>query len=275
MKYTFSDEEDYDSDAPSPRRSNHQSGVSTPAEHLGPTFTASGRQVRSRLGGMYGETILVDQRKEIEHERALAASNETGSEEEVPDSTGRPRRTTRVSRPIGRQGGYGKEDRLDDESEEASSGNEWSGDEEEPDEPEPEFEADDEDEEMSADETSPDDSEEVEPRESLVVQLRYKKDNKLPQGAVNGILKPSPLRAMTNGDTAEDSIEVRPAQTPSSALSAEPRPNYPQSSLPQHSGPSNGPRPFTNGASSADEHSSSPERMQEERVFQQAQVLQM
>lgn len=58
IRYTFSDEEAEGSDARSARRSNRQSGISTPAETTGPTFTASGRQIRSRHGGTYGETML-------------------------------------------------------------------------------------------------------------------------------------------------------------------------------------------------------------------------
>src|SRR3954452_23789577 len=57
IKYTYSTDDDDGSEGPSTRRSTRQSGLSTPAES-GPTFTASGRQVRSRVGGAYGETIL-------------------------------------------------------------------------------------------------------------------------------------------------------------------------------------------------------------------------
>ncbi|KAI9894444.1 MAG: hypothetical protein M1814_003202 [Vezdaea aestivalis] len=58
MKYTFSDDEDEDSDVPSNHRSLRNSGKSTPIDApQGPTFTASGRQVKSRMGGAYGETV--------------------------------------------------------------------------------------------------------------------------------------------------------------------------------------------------------------------------
>jgi hypothetical protein len=59
MKYTYSDEEDEGySDATSTRRSTRNTGTHTPAEPSGPTVTLSGRQVKSRLGGAYGESLL-------------------------------------------------------------------------------------------------------------------------------------------------------------------------------------------------------------------------
>jgi hypothetical protein len=150
MRYTFSDEdEDEDTDDTSTRKSTHNSGVSTPAEHSGPTVTASGRQVKSRLGGMYGETMLVDQRKELENERA--ATNANGIEEDQDESNGLEQRSSRPRRPIRAPR------RIDDSSEEVngasdgeSSGQDWSGNEEEPDAEEFEAGGEDEDEEMSA-----------------------------------------------------------------------------------------------------------------------------
>ena len=59
MKYTYSDEEDEGySDATSTRRSTRNTGTHTPAEPSGPTVTLSGRQVKSRHGGAYGESLL-------------------------------------------------------------------------------------------------------------------------------------------------------------------------------------------------------------------------
>ena len=60
MRYTFDDDDDgADEDELAPRRSTRNSDRSTPAE--GPTVTASGRTVRPRGGGMYGETLLSGQ----------------------------------------------------------------------------------------------------------------------------------------------------------------------------------------------------------------------
>ncbi|KAK6584584.1 hypothetical protein PZA11_002808 [Diplocarpon coronariae] len=59
MKYTYSDEEDeVYSDFTTARRSTRHTGTHTPAESSGPTITQSGRQVKSRHGGAYGESML-------------------------------------------------------------------------------------------------------------------------------------------------------------------------------------------------------------------------
>jgi len=58
MKYTYSDEEEEEGYSDSTnRRSTRYTGTHTPAE-TGPTVTQSGRQVRSRQGGTYGESML-------------------------------------------------------------------------------------------------------------------------------------------------------------------------------------------------------------------------
>ncbi len=60
MRYTFDDEDEDDfslSDTIPARRSTRNSGVVTPADPNRPTVTASGRQVRARVGGLYGETL--------------------------------------------------------------------------------------------------------------------------------------------------------------------------------------------------------------------------
>lgn len=155
MKYTYSDDEDIFSDGlPSTRRSTRNtSGVSTPPEPSGPRYTASGRQIRSRAGGLYGETLLSGSRDEL------------GPEEE---GSSRPHRT-RLTRGNGHSA-YDLDDDMDGSDGAHSSGNEWQGGEEEEDN---EFEGDDE-EEMSGDESVVN----GEPP-SLVVQLRYTKGKAL------------------------------------------------------------------------------------------------
>ncbi|KAF7513257.1 hypothetical protein GJ744_009678 [Endocarpon pusillum] len=187
MRYTFSDDEEDSDDFPS-RRSTRNSGVSTPAEPAGPTVTASGRQVKSRLGGsMYGETMLVDQRKVLEIERSAAGDAHGFNDGELGELTDRPQRSTRPSRKTRAPR------RIDDSSEEEmkvksdgeeASDNEWSGNEEEPDAEEFEAEGvdededddddDDDDDEMSARDLEMNDAPPPE-QDSLVVQLRYKK----------------------------------------------------------------------------------------------------
>ena len=61
MKYTYSDDEDIYSYSTTARRSTRNTGTHTPAEPSGPTITQSGRQVKSRHGGAYGESMLSGQ----------------------------------------------------------------------------------------------------------------------------------------------------------------------------------------------------------------------
>ncbi|KAL2854690.1 hypothetical protein BJX68DRAFT_264591 [Aspergillus pseudodeflectus] len=156
LKYTYSDDEDIFSDGlPEPRRSGRNtSSLSTPAEPSGPRFTASGRQIRSRAGGLYGESLLAGQR-------------EDGPAVDEDDSNRQQR--TRGTRANGYTD-YGLEDDDEGSNEGQSSGNEWQGGEEEDDN---EFEGDDE-EELSGDESVAN----GEPP-SLVVQLRYGRKGEL------------------------------------------------------------------------------------------------
>lgn len=189
MKYIYSDEEDGGSDALSMRRSNRQSGVSTPAEPSGPTFTASGRQVRSRHGGAYGESMVAGQ-GDASKKSTLGGMDgaEGGDDEEQFRSHQRSGRTARQmdakSRVHTRKHieGYNSLDSMEDESDATSSGGDWDGgDDEEVDDRAGE-EEDDDDLEMSDDDGKAIDEEE-EPPSSLVVSLRYVKSrSKLPPG---------------------------------------------------------------------------------------------
>ncbi|KAJ5992440.1 hypothetical protein N7451_008164 [Penicillium sp. IBT 35674x] len=154
LKYTYSDDEDIFSDEQPSRRSarNTTSNVAAPEPRT--RFTASGRQIRSRAGGLYGETLLTGQRED--------------SEDEEEDTT-RPQRARISTNPNG-YSGYAADD-LEDESEAQSSaiesGNEWqSGDDGN------EGEGEDEGEIASGDESITN----GEPQ-SLVVQLRVGKIN--------------------------------------------------------------------------------------------------
>ena len=188
MKYTFSDEEEGVSDAQSTRRSNRHSGVSTPAEPAGPTFTASGRRVRSRHGGAYGETMLSGHQGESEVSRNRsydAVGADEGEEEEAQTGV----RTRGVSsrnsagqslRSRARIDQYNEIDGMDEESDATSSGGEWDGGDDDDDEVDDHGgDGDDEDTNMSEDNTS-DGPEELdtnattEKRDSLVVSLRYR-----------------------------------------------------------------------------------------------------
>lgn len=207
IRYTYSDDEDAGSDV---RRSERQSGISTPAEPSGPTFTASGRQVRSRHGGTYGESVLSGQQNDAEQrssENADAAVEGHGE----PVARGRPSRAAQppeASRPRGGKHieGYNSLDEMDDESEATSSGNEWDGGDEDDD---ADDQADDEDEDEDIDPSDEDDvmedasSDKEHGRRSgsLLVSFRYSKNGSSPpaQPVVNGASGKAP----TDGDVAE------------------------------------------------------------------------
>jgi hypothetical protein len=168
MKYTFSDEEDEGSDARSMRRSTRTSGRESPAAPAGPTVTASGRHVRSRATGMYGETLLSGQTTE----RASPATGDyvrsENSEEPQRPAHGRATRGANNAAdnwPKGRKHieTYNSLDEMDDEDDATS----WDGGDEEEDAPEP-MDMDDEDE-------SGQDASDEEEHKSLVVHLKYPK----------------------------------------------------------------------------------------------------
>ncbi|KAJ6155565.1 hypothetical protein N7470_006131 [Penicillium chermesinum] len=156
LKYTYSDDEDIfsDRDDQPSRRSTRNAG-NAPAEAPRTQFTASGRQVRSRAGGLYGEALLSGQRED--------------SEEAYGDDE-RPQRA-RTSVNANGYSGYGDDD-LEDESEARSSGNDSGNDWNSGDEEDNDFEGDDEGDNASGDESII----HGEPQ-SLVIQLRYGKGN--------------------------------------------------------------------------------------------------
>ena len=277
MRYTYSEDDDDDgSDAMSSRRSTRPSGVSTPAEHAGPTVTASGRQVKSRLGGMYGETILVDQRKEIENERVLAASQEPESNDGDEEPSRRPRRTGRQAIPSRRQETNGDDGDLEDESEAESTGDDWSGNEDEADEPEPEpdFEDENEDEELSADESEIDDIEVDEGQaKSLVVRLGYgkKRPKDLASNGLTSHLKPEKesIERGTQGSIAVKAPVLKPVVS-----TLEPSPSYPSTSLPHHFSPTSHSQPVVNGTSLSEPRERTSEKLPEQLRYQQPPALQ-
>ena len=177
MRYTFDEEEEEDdfslSDAMPTRRSTRNSGAVTPADPNRPTVTASGRQVRARVGGLYGETLHSGQTSTGRTSPATENYERSEASEEPPVAPGG--RSTRSSGRAGVNGwarggqhieGYNSVDEMDDEDEATSSGAEWEGgDEDEPD---------DMDDNMDEEDEDDDHFEEVEPQ-SLIVKLRYGK----------------------------------------------------------------------------------------------------
>ncbi|KAL4909450.1 hypothetical protein BDW74DRAFT_81181 [Aspergillus multicolor] len=203
LKYTYSDDEDIFSDGlpPTRRSGRNTSGISTPAEPVGPRFTASGRQVRSRAGGLYGESLLAGQREDTE------IAEDDGSER---------RQRTRATRVNG-YADYGINDDEDTNSNDGqSSGNEWQGGEEED---ENDFEGDDE-EEVSGDESVIN-----EEHPSLVIQLKYGK-----QGDENGPAEqPSQTVSAESHQTTVNDLQVQSVPQPATT--------EPQQLLPMRDGP--------------------------------------
>ncbi|KAK7520802.1 uncharacterized protein IWZ02DRAFT_451916 [Phyllosticta citriasiana] len=131
MRYTFSEEEEDASDALSTRRSTRRG---TPTESR-PTVTASGRQVRSRLGGLYGESLLSGADRDTP---GSADYDRSGTDE--PSALGR---STRAGRAAARTGnvpqrsnrkhidGYNSIDEMDDEDD----ADDWEGGDDEDDYP--------------------------------------------------------------------------------------------------------------------------------------------
>lgn len=199
LKYTYSDDEDiFSDDEPSARRSTRNAApTEAPTESRRPRFTASGRQIRSRAGGLYGEALLTGQRDGVDDEEF------DEDEEEVI----RPQRARTSTHPNG-YSGYDADD-LEDASEAHSSanesGNEWRGAE---DDLEHDFEGDNEEEEASADDSTGD-----EEPESLVVQLRYAK----------GDASSNPEVEIEKSPPAED-VEMNDAGEAAAASSAKPPP---------------------------------------------------
>ena len=241
MRYNY-DDENLDDDSSGPA-----SGRSTPFDEGRPLVTSSGRQVRSRLGGMYGETMLTDQRRDVERDRDLADT--TGAEDTDDIFVGATGRPVRKSIPTKRAADGGLRGRyaegLDSGSESEGgaepSGDDWSGNEEEPDEEseaEAEIEA---DESQNSEDELMDGLDDEATQESLVVQLRYRKgapanDNTngttdvlvntsgtngtaatISNTSINGAggVKPSPLSQVQNaGDSAKQQAATTSAEAP-------------------------------------------------------------
>ena len=165
--------------------------MSTPAESSGPTFTASGRQVKSRYGGTYGKTVLGGQQDGTGHP-GIGEVDGAEDDEDGPRSRGRPRRAAQQNRSnvkaFSRKHakGYDSLGSMDDESDATSTGNEWDGGDE--DEPDDNIDDEDEDEDIDMSDDSGGEDEEEDPRQSLVVSLRYVKRGQSPasQGTRNG-----------------------------------------------------------------------------------------
>jgi hypothetical protein len=210
MRYNYDDDEGQDdSDATSNRRSARHSERNTPVA-TGPTYTASGRQVRPRQGGEYGASLLSGQANG-------ADGSGVGYDSEEPVRGGR--RATRGTT----NGHNGKRKRLDDEDDDGEMSDE-EADQQSEDGWNSEANGADEDELPDADdEDDGRDEEEAEEPQSLVVKLKLKK------GSANGDTRssepprmepePNPLSA-TTAPTMDDSTESGAATIASGTATA-------------------------------------------------------
>ncbi|KAF2012482.1 hypothetical protein BU24DRAFT_374029 [Aaosphaeria arxii CBS 175.79] len=175
MKYTFSDEEDQsNSDAFDLRRSTRNSGRVSPALQTGPTVTASGRQVKSRATGVYGESLLSGQ---VTEGASPANGDFVQSEGSEEAEGGRPTRNS-TSRPTngwskGRANieTYNSVDEMDEEDDATS----WDGgdeDEDGDDRDQMDLDDDEDDDDDAADDDGGEDDDEG---KSLLVRLKYPK----------------------------------------------------------------------------------------------------
>ena len=242
MKYTFSDEEEGASDAPSTRRSNRYSGASTPAEAAAPVFTASGRQVRSRHGGAYGETTL-DGHQDDQGPPTTKAFDGQDEDDGVGVATrGRTRGTSRngVGRSVksrNHTNGLDALDTMDDESDATSSGEEWDGGNDDDDD-----EVGEEESHEATDLSDASNSDELEDiigtgrQGSLIVSLRYsqkKPEPPLVQAEVgqssNSVPDQTPSLPLTNGHhlapTGSIQEDPSPSHYPTSTIEKSPQAN--------------------------------------------------
>lgn len=185
MKYTYSDDEEgggvYSaggfSDATSNRRSTRNTRGNTPADGLvpAPTITLSGRQVKSRQGGLYGETILSGAQNVG---MPIGGGDGTSEEPEDGEPVERGRRRATVPKPV--SNGWGKKkahiegynsvDEMDSDEDDASEQD--YGDDEEEDDNVP-LESDNDSVELSDNEDE-DMEDEPQPKKSLIIKLPIK-----------------------------------------------------------------------------------------------------
>jgi hypothetical protein len=213
MKYTFSDEEDEEeeSDALSVRRSGRH-GRDPPAAPSGPTVTASGRQVRSRATGLYGETLLSGQ---VTTEGASPATGEYERSDASGEQASANGRATRAAKNSSNGRGRGRKhietynsvDEMDDEDDATTSGGDWDGgdDDEKADQMD-----------VDEDEDEEPESEDGEPK-TLVVRLRYGKSSANPKVPITAMEAPE---LPPSGPGVHASLPPGPSATP--AAPAEP-----------------------------------------------------
>nr|POE65278.1 hypothetical protein CFP56_34945 [Quercus suber] len=206
-RYTFEDDDDFDSDATSTRRSTRHSERETPIES-GPEYTASGRQVKKPRTGGYGESLLSNAMSVDELAPEYDDVRARSDESEPVRPSGRATRNAAN----GRAGGQHRKhieghNNIDAMSAEEESADEWnSGKEDDVDDDMPTDGDANEDEDLEDSEDEPVDEEEGEPQ-SLLLKLKV-----------------SPKPATKVEEDEEGANEARPV--PHDPVTAEPDPAF-------------------------------------------------
>lgn len=184
MKYTFSDEEDDIYSDNTVRRSTRNTRNHTPIEPAGPTFTQSGRQVRARQTGIYGESL---------HSGAHATAATVGLDGTVDEQdddedivSRRPRRAAAAINENGKRPHSGNHihgyNSVDDMEDEEDASEQDYGDEEEDEHVPVESDV---DEPISDDDEEMENGPEEEAKDRMIVKLRVKTPT--PEKKMNGI----------------------------------------------------------------------------------------
>ena len=239
MRYTYEEDDIYASDEN--RRSSRNSRTATPAE--GPTFTASGRQVRSAFGKTYGDHALQDGGYSTRGSSKLADAEDSESSEGPIRGSSRLTRGTQNGRSALRNGtnaaGHESADSIEEESDADATGDNWGGDDQD-------FEGKFDEEEEEADDmsiVSSQDSVGDEPR-SLLVKLKYGKRLKgasetpqddIPNKKLERVLEQHPAESQpanhvdTSAASRMEGVEPTGKNAPGTGLSS------PRKSMPFHS----------------------------------------
>ena len=258
MRYTYDEDDSFVSDdnASSTRRSTRQSGRNTPMD-AGPTYTASGRQIRAPKTGEYGESLLskeVNGTDELAPEFADGGASGVQSSRAGTEDSDPVRGGGRATRAAGRQAvngaanprkrkhidGYNDIDSMSDEEE--ASGGEWDSDKNEADDDDENMpDADDEADGEGEDSVDEEDEEANKEQQSLVVKLKVPSKSPAPPEVKNedtamahGSATPAPgddatIGASTlNGDgaatTAGNHLSAHPGSSPATGPSGYPTP---------------------------------------------------
>jgi hypothetical protein len=184
MKYTYSDEEDFDTDSTSARRSHRNTRHHSPAEPSGPVVTASGRQVRrpDRMNADPGSADV----------RSVSGSVKEENNDDIQGVAGprsRPQRSAAANHGLN---GWASKKRKSEEYESGSDENgseqDYGGDDE--DEHVPDESEEDEEEFRYEDMGHDADNDDEESSPTMVVKLRTRVDVDTATGKVYRVHRP-------------------------------------------------------------------------------------